>query len=70
MRRKSILVASCSLLALLLVSSDSGYAQNAAPTRSLITQSVNENNLVTMRGSTRAEVHTPKISGPCLTTYS
>ncbi len=55
---------SCVVPVLFLISIASGHAQNAAQKRSLITQSVNEKNLVTLPGSTRLEVQTAKDLGP------
>ena len=56
--------ASCSVLLLFLVASNSLYAQNVVQTRSLITQNINEKDLVTLPGSTRSEVRTAKDLGP------
>jgi len=56
-------LASCSLFVLLLTSSGWGYAQDAAH-RGLITQSINEENVITLYGNVRPEVHTAKDIGP------
>jgi subtilase family serine protease len=53
----------CCVLALFL-SSGSGHAQDAFQKRPLITRSINEGNLVMLRGNTRPEVHTAKDLGP------
>jgi len=53
----------CCVLSLVL-SAGSGHAQVAFQRRPLITQSINEGNLVMLHGNTRPEVHTAKDLGP------
>ena len=57
-------VSSCSILILLLTARGSGYAQDAVQRRALISEDINEKNLITLPGSTRSEVHTAKDLGP------
>jgi subtilase family serine protease len=64
LKKLGLFFASCSVLLLFLVASNSLHAQNAVQTRSLITQRIDEKKLVTLHGSTRSEAHTAKDLGP------
>lgn len=61
--KSGLFFALCRGLLFFLVSSNSGYARSVQ-TRSLITQSINEKNLVTLHGNTRSEVDLAKDLGP------
>jgi subtilase family serine protease len=56
--------AACSVLALFLASGGVAYAQDAVQRRALITERINEENVVTLHGNVRPEVHTAKDLGP------
>ena len=62
-RSARFVLASCSLLGLFVVASGTGHAQDTVQTRPLITRSINERNLFTLKGNTRPEVRTAKDLG-------
>lgn len=57
-------------LVLFLVSSGLAYAQDGVQRRALISEKISEENVVTLHGDVRPEVHTSKDLGWCPTIFN
>jgi subtilase family serine protease len=64
LRISRLFSASCTVSVIFLFSISSAYPQQTVRRHPLITESINEENLVTLHGSTRSEVYTAQDLGP------